>query len=88
MGKNLHNKAFKNTSDKKWFGQRLNLKNGNIIDTDIYIEDIAFENDELFDSEDYRLVFDIVGKYVATMWYLPTRVEDIVIITGFEIDEC
>lgn len=60
MVKNIHNKAFKNTSDKKWFGMRLNLKNGNIIDTDIYIEDIVFENDELLDSEDYRLIFDIV----------------------------
>lgn len=57
--------------------------------SNIQIEDAELikEND-LLDTEDYRLHFDVNGEYIVTLWYLPTRVTNLLYITEYCIERC
>ena len=57
--------------------------------SNIQIEDAELikEND-LLDTEDYRLHFDVNGEYIVTLWYLPTRVTNLLYITEYSIERC
>lgn len=57
--------------------------------SNIQIEDAELikEND-LLDTEDYRLHFDVNGEYIVTLWYLPTRVPNLLYITEYCIERC
>jgi hypothetical protein len=43
---------------------------------------------DLIDTEDYRLHFDVNGEYIVTLWYLPTRVPNLLYITEYCIERC
>lgn len=62
---------------------------GVFCNSNIQIEDAELikEND-LIDTEDYRMCFDVNGEYVVTLWYLPTRVQNLLYITGYSIERC
>lgn len=57
--------------------------------SNIQIEDAELikEND-LIDTEDYRMCFDVNGEYIVTLWYLPTRVPNLLYITEYCIEKC
>lgn len=57
--------------------------------SNIQIEDAELikEND-LTDTEDYRMCFDVNGEYIVTLWYLPTRVTNLLYITEYSIERC
>lgn len=63
--------------------------NGVFHNRNIQIEnaELIKEND-LLDTEDYRLHFDVNGEYIITLWYLPTRVPNLLYITEYCIERC
>lgn len=65
------------------------MVNGVFLNRNIQIEnaEIIKEND-LIDTEDYRLHFDVNGEYIVTLWYLPTRVPNLLYITEYCIERC
>ena len=76
---------------KEWLnncvGSRIELLDdnvGKVLVRDITIEHITIE-DDLTNNEDYRLVFGFKDK-VVTLWYLPTRVINVVYITECAIE--
>lgn len=55
----------------------------------LYVDKDSTENTiEIYDDEDYRFLVDVNGHALITFWYLPTRVKDIVYITGAEMEMC
>lgn len=62
---------------------------GGFCNRNIQIEDAELikEND-LIDTEDYRMSFDVNGEYIVTLWYLPTRVPNLLYITEYCIEKC
>jgi len=67
-------------------GSRIKIEgdNGKVLDRDITIKGIIIE-DKLTDTEDYRLCFPF-KEMVITLWYLPTRVENVVYITECAVE--
>lgn len=57
--------------------------------SNIQIEDAELiKESDLLDTEDYRLHFDVNGEYIVTLWYLPTRVTNLLYITEYSIERC
>lgn len=67
-------------------GSRIKIEgnNGKVLDRDITIKGIIIE-DDLTDTEDYRMCFSFKDM-VITLWYLPTRVENVVYITEYAVE--
>ncbi len=57
--------------------------------SNIQIEDAELiKEKDLLETEDYRLHFDVNGEYIVTLWYLPTRVTNLLYITEYSIEKC
>ena len=57
--------------------------------SNIQIEDAeVIKEKDLLETEDYRLHFDVNGEYIITLWYLPTRVPNLLYITEYCIERC
>lgn len=69
-------------------GRTLMVK-GVFRNSNIQIEDAELiEEKLLLDTEDYRMCFDVNGEYIVTLWYLPTRVPNLLYITEYCIEKC
>lgn len=63
--------------------------NGVFLNRNIQIVDAEIiKEKDLIDTEDYRLHFDVNGEYIVTLWYLPTRVPNLLYITEYSIERC
>ena len=63
--------------------------NGVFRNSNIQIENAEIiKEKDLIDTEDYRLHFDVNGEYIVTLWYLPTRVPNLLYITEYSIERC
>ena len=63
--------------------------NGVFLNRNIRIENAEIiKEKDLIDTEDYRLHFDVNGEYIVTLWYLPTRVTNLLYITEYSIERC
>lgn len=69
-------------------GRTLMVK-GVFRNSNIQIEDAELiKEKDLIDTEDYRMCFDVNGEYIVTLWYLPTRVTNLLYITEYSIERC
>ena len=69
-------------------GNTLMVK-GVFLNRNIQIEDAEIiKEKDLINTEDYRLHFDVNGEYIVTLWYLPTRVTNLLYITEYSIERC
>lgn len=65
------------------------MVNGVFRNSNIQIENAEIiKEKDLIDTEDYRLHFDVNGEYIVTLWYLPTRVPNLLYITEYCIERC
>lgn len=81
--------AFVDFDDRDYFGKRFNLATNTFTDNGIKMNVVnVYEDDDLIDDEDYRFLVDVNGYAIITFWYLPTRVKDVVFITGAEMEMC
>lgn len=81
--------AFVDFDDRDYFGKRFNLATNTFTDNGIKLNVVnVYEDYELIDDEDYRFLVDVNGVALITFWYLPTRVKDVVFITGAEMEMC
>ena len=81
--------AFVDFDDRDYFGKRFNLATNTFTDNGIKLNVAGvYKNEELIDDEDYRFLVDVNGHALITFWYLPTRVKDVVFITGAEMEMC
>lgn len=67
-------------------GSRIKIEGniGKVLNRNVTINDIVIE-DDLTDDEDYRLSFGYKNMTI-TLWYLPTRVENVVYITEYAVE--
>lgn len=69
-------------------GNTLMVK-GVFCNSNIQIKDAELiKEKDLIDTEDYRMCFDVNGEYIVTLWYLPTRVTNLLYITEYSIERC
>ena len=69
-------------------GRTLMVK-GVFCNSNIQIKDAELiKEKDLIDTEDYRMCFDVNGEYIVTLWYLPTRVTNLLYITEYSIERC
>ena len=75
--------------DRDYFGRRFNLATNTFTDNGIKLNVVeVYKDEDLIDDEDYRFLVDVNEHALITFWYLPTRVKDVVFITGAEMEMC
>ena len=81
--------AFADFDDRDYIGRRFNLATNTFTNNSGKLNVVeVYEDDDLIDTEDYRFLVDVNEHALITFWYLPTRVKDIVYITGAEMELC
>lgn len=72
-----------------YYKDNILMVKGVFCNSNIQIKDAELiKEKDLIDTEDYRMCFDVNGEYIVTLWYLPTRVTNLLYITEYSIERC